>query len=168
MTFGAALLVAAALSSAPAFAGAPTETVKFTPTIRFYECPQTFVYRSDCVVKERVLEPQKLDLNIQVLTQRMGQWALQIADPVPASYYVIVVRGPVEKHFEYSVSTETGLPGSPNPFTNARVEFSDTAIPDSFGVSSATIQKDGKNYITEIRLGQFHQDNTPAPAKGKK
>jgi hypothetical protein len=156
------VLLAAALYTLPAAAADSPETVKFTPTIRFYECPQTFVYRSDCTVKEKILETQKLDLNIQVLTQRMGQWTLSMTDPVPASYFVIVVRGMVAKHYEYSVSTETGLPGSPAPFTNARVEFSDTAVPASFGVSSATMQKDGKNYITEIRLAAFHGEPVPA------
>jgi hypothetical protein len=151
----------AALISLPAAAADSPETVKFTPTIRFYECPQTFVYRSDCTVKEKVLEAQKLDLNIQVLTQRMGQWTLQMTDPIPASYYVIVVRGMVAKHYEYSVSTETGLPGSPSPFTNARVEFAESAVPESFGVSSATMQKDGKNYITEIRLAAFRGEPVP-------
>jgi hypothetical protein len=151
----------AALISLPAAAADSPETVKFTPTIRFYECPQTFVYRSDCTVKEKVLETQKLDLNLQVLTQRMGQWTLQMTDPIPASYYVIVVRGMVAKHYEYSVSTETGLPGSPSPFTNARVEFAESAVPESFGVSSATMQKDGKNYITEIRLAAFHGEPVP-------
>ena len=98
------------------------------------------MYRSDCAVKEKILAPQKLDLNIQVLTQRMGQWSLQMTDPIAASYYVIVVRGPVSGHYEYSVSSETGLPGSPSPFANARVEFSDAAVPESFGVSSATME----------------------------
>ncbi|MGZ3651430.1 MAG: hypothetical protein ACXVB9_02320 [Bdellovibrionota bacterium] len=149
-------------------AAAPSDTVKFTPTIRFYECPQTFTYRSDCAVKEKILSPQKLDLNIQVLTQRMGQWSLQMTEPVPASYSVIVVRGPVANHREYSVSTETGLPGSPSPFTNARVEFSDAAIPDSFGVSSSTMEKAGKKYITEIRLAEFQEIPAAVPVAGKK
>lgn len=132
-----------------------TNIVVFTPTIRLYECPPNFVYRSDCNVKEKVLEPQKLELNIQVLTERMGQWSLQATSPIAASYYVIVVRGPVSGHFNYSVSAETGIPGSPAPFANARVEFPDSAIPQSFGVSSATMEKDGKKYLTEIRITDF-------------
>jgi hypothetical protein len=151
------------------FAGAAasastTETVKFTPTVRLYECPPGFVYRSDCAVHEKKLDPQVLALNLEVLTDRMGQWSLQMKDPIPASYFVIVVRGRSGDHYDYSVSAETGLPGSAAPFAEDRVEFSDAAIPKSFGVASAPMEKDGKKYLTEIRLGDFHGKPVP-PAK---
>ncbi|HEY8279140.1 MAG TPA: hypothetical protein VIH99_05930 [Bdellovibrionota bacterium] len=135
---------------------APEDSVKFTPTLRTYECPANFVYRSDCKMTERKLEPQKLVLNLDLLNRSMGQWSMQTADPVPASHYVIVLRGRAGKQFEYSVSTESGLPGSPAPFANARIEFTDASVPNSFGVGSATIEKDGKKYLTEIRLSDFH------------
>lgn len=160
-----ALLLALA---SPAHATASSgETVKFTPVLRLYECPAGFVFRSDCAMREKRLEAQKLDLNIQVLTQVMGQWAYQTHEPVPASYYVIVVRGAAGGRIEYSVSTETGLPGSPAPFANARVEFSEGNAPANFGVSSATMEKDGKNFLTEIRLTEFRGQPGPA-VKGKK
>ena len=132
-----------------------SNTIQFTPILRLYECPSTFTFRSDCTVKEKTLPQQKLDLNVQVLTERMGQWTIQATDPIAANYYVIVVRGPVDNHWEYSVSTETGLPGSPAPYANERVEFSETAVPGSFGVSSSTMVKDGKKYLTEIRITGF-------------
>ena len=155
-----ALFLSLLMAGAPAF-GAPQETVKFTPTIKIYECPQSFVYRSECRAQEKQLEAQKLVLDLQVLSNRMGHWSLQLSDPVPSSYYVIVVRGKNGNHYDYSVSTETGIPGSPTPFVNERVEFSDAAIPFSFGVSSATLEKDGKKYITEIRLKDFHGKPVP-------
>jgi hypothetical protein len=148
-------LLLAAMFSQTAMADT-SNTVQFTPVLRFYECPPTFTYRSDCKMKEKTLAPQKLELNLEVLTDRMGQWTVQSTDPITANYYVIVARGPVGDHFEYSISTETGLPGSPAPYANERVEFPDSAIPKSFGVSSSTMIKDGKNYLTELRVTAFH------------
>lgn len=135
---------------------APEESVKFTPILRVFECPPNFVYRSDCKMIEKRLEQQKLVLNLDMLNQKMGQWSLQTTDPVPASFYVIVIRGREGKQYDYSVSTETGLPGSPAPFANGRIEFSDATTPSSFGVASATMEKDGKKYLTELRLTDFH------------
>jgi hypothetical protein len=156
-----ALLLLAFLAL-PAAAKETGNTIRFTPSVRLYECPKDFVYRSDCAVKEKVLEPQKLELNVQVLTNRMGQWSFQATNPVAVSYFVIVVRGPAGNHWDYSVSAETGIPGSPAPFANARIEFPENAIPPSFGVSSATMEKDGKKFITELRLTKFSGPPMPA------
>jgi hypothetical protein len=147
------LALAGPAAAAPRDTG---NTIRFTPTIRLYECPPTFTYRSDCNAKETTLDPQKLELNVQVISNRTGQWVFHAANPVPADFYVIVVRGPVSGHWEYSVSVETGIPGTPAPYANSRVEFPESAVPQSFGVSSATLEKDGKKYLTEIRLADFH------------
>ncbi len=144
---------------------APEESVKFVPAIKFYECPPNFVYRHECKISEYTLEPQKLVLNIEVLEQRMGHWSLRVADPVPAVYHVIVVRGKGSKQYNYSVSTEAGLASSPTPLTNARAEFSDDSVPRSFGVSTPTLEKDGKKYLAEIRLTDFHGKAMPTQRK---
>lgn len=144
-------------------AAAPIPTVKFTPSVKIYECPPVFKHKSECVVTEKKLEPVKIWLSIEVLNQVMGQWTYQESMPVPTSFYVIVLRGQAGAGYEYSVSTETGVTGSPMPLSNGRVEFGDATTPSSFGVSSSPVEKDGKKYITELRLADFH--GKPFPMK---
>ncbi len=137
-------------------AAVPMPTVKFTPQVKIYECPPVFKHKSECLVTEKKLEPVKLWLNIEVLNQSMGQWTHQETLPVPSSFYVIVLRGPGSGGYEYSVSTETGVTGTAMPFSNGRVEFTDATTPASLGVSGVPVEKDGKKYITELRLTEFH------------
>lgn len=157
----AALFLALA---APAFA-APEESVKFTPVLKFYECPPNFVYRSDCKLTERALDPQKLVLDIEVMEQLVGRWTFRDASTAPVMYHVIVVRSKSDKKFEYSVSVEAGLNSSPTPISNARAEFSDDNIPRAFGVASAVFEKDGKKFLAELRLKDFHGVAPPAKSK---
>jgi len=157
---GAAFFLLMFVASA---AAAPIPTVKFTPTVKIYECPPVFKHKSECVVTERKLEPVKIWLSIEVLNQVMGQWTHQEALPVPASFYVIVLRGQAGARYGYSVSTETGVSGAPMPLSNGRVEFDDATIPQSFGVSTPPVEKDGKKYITELKLADFH--GKPFPMK---
>ncbi len=157
MRYVGALFFLLALLARPA-ASAPEDPgniVTMTPTIRLYVCPATFQFRSDCNALEKTLEPQKVELVSQVQTQRLGQWSFQATDPVAASFFVIVARSPENGHWKYSVSAETGLPTSPAPFANARVEFSEGSVPPVFVLSSATMEKDGKKYLTEIRIAGF-------------
>ena len=142
--------------------GAPMPTVKFTPLVRVYECPPVFKHKSECVSHERKLAPVKLWLSVEVLNQVMGHWAHQETAPVPASFHVIVLRGLSGNLSEYSVSTEASVNGAPLPMSNGRVEFTETTLPKSFGVSSPPVEKDGKKFITELRLEDFHGRQLPA------
>lgn len=155
MYFGLMLLTIAAQ-------GAPMPTVKFTPTVRIYECPAVFQHKSECISHEKKLEPVKLWLSIEVANQVMGSWAHHEISPVPAAFHVIVLRGLSGNLSEYSVSTEAGLKGSPMPLSNARVEFTETTLPRSFGVSSPPVEKDGKKFLTELRLEAFHGRIVPS------
>lgn len=140
----------------------PIPTVKFTPVIKVYECPPVFQHKGECVVSEKKLEQVKIWLSMSVAEQTMGSWSHQEASPVPATFHVIVLRGLTGNTSEYSVSAEAGLTGMPLPFANARTEFNDHTLPRNFGVASAPIEKDGKKYITELRLEDFHGRIVPA------
>lgn len=153
MRFAGALL---ALTLALKASAAPIPTVKFTPTVKIYECPLVFKHKSECVAHEKTLAPVKIWLDIEVLDQAMGHWTHQETAPVPASFHVIVLRGRSGPRIEYSVSTETGLTGSPMPFSNGRVEIAEGSIPKTFGVSGAPAENAGKKYLTELRLSDFH------------
>lgn len=142
--------------------GAPMPTVKFTPLLRIYECPPVFKHKSECLSHEKRLAPVKLWLSVEVLNQVMGHWTHQETAPALASFHVIVLRGLKGNTSEYSVSAEAGLTGAPMPLSNSRVEFTEATLPKNFGVSSPPVERDGKKYITEIRLEDFHGRLLPA------
>lgn len=131
-------------------------TVKFTPTVKIYECPVVFQHKSECLEHEQKLAPVKLWLDLEVLDQVMGRWVHQESAPMPASFFVIVMRGRSGQQLNYSISTETGLNGSATPLSNGRIEFRNNDAPKSFGVAGAPVEKNGKKYITELRLSDFH------------
>ncbi len=144
-------------------AAAAIPTVKFTPSLKIYECPPVFKQKSECVVTEKKLEQVKIWLSIDIASQSMGQWTYQETSPVPVSFFVIVLQGQAGARYEYSVSAETGVTGSGMPFSNSRAEFDDATVPRSLGVSSTPFEKDGKKYITELKLSDFH--GRPFPTK---
>ncbi len=143
--------------------GAAMPTVKFTPTVRIFECPAVFQHKSECLAHEKKLEPLKLWLSVEVLDQQMGHWTYQETSPVPASFHVIVLRTKNSNPGEYSVSTEAGVNSSPTPRASSRIEFSENSRPQTFGSASAPYESNGKKYITELRIEDFHGRLPPTP-----